>query len=117
MAGSDVISPFWPNHVVPARDLQPDNQGYRIWNFPALRRGRRVGFRPLWSSLGRRDGFVRRKLGRRGSYAIALALPPLLLTTDDGPFRVRTAEKIGAACASSASSTGSDAGSLCHAWW
>jgi hypothetical protein len=39
---------------------------------------------------------------------------PLLLTTDDGPFRVRTAEKIGAACASS---TGSDAGSLCHAWW
>jgi hypothetical protein len=42
------------------------------------------------------------------------ALPPLLLTTDDGPFRVRTAEKIGAACASS---TGSDAGSLCHAWW
>src|SRR5215208_5754014 len=50
----------------------PGPQGYRIWNFPALRRGRRIGFRPLWSSLGRRDGFVRRKLGRRGSYAIAL---------------------------------------------
>jgi cellulose synthase (UDP-forming) len=48
-------------------------QGYRIWNFRVLNRGRRLGFRPLWSSLGRRDGFVRRKLGLRGSNAIALA--------------------------------------------
>src|SRR4051794_26764523 len=48
------------------------SQGYRIWNFAVLRRGLRLGFRPLWLSLGRRDALVRRKLGRRGSYAIAL---------------------------------------------
>src|SRR4051794_38570003 len=53
--------------------ISPASQGYRIWNFRALRRGRRLGFRHLWSSLGRRDAFVRRKLGRRGSNAIALA--------------------------------------------
>src|SRR3954470_21997689 len=47
-------------------------QGYRIWNFRAIGRGRRLGFRHLWSSLGRRDAFVRRKLGRRGSNAIPL---------------------------------------------
>src|SRR3954467_7986435 len=51
-------------------------QGYRIWNFPALGRGRRLSFRPLWSSLGRHDAFVRRKLGRRRSNAIALAVGP-----------------------------------------
>jgi hypothetical protein len=51
---------------------QAQIQGYRIWNFRVLNRGRRLGFRPLWSSLGRRDGFVRRKLGLRGSNAIAL---------------------------------------------
>jgi hypothetical protein len=54
-------------------------QGYRIWNFPVLRRGRRLGFRHLWSSLGRRDAFVQRKLGCRGSNAIALGVPVLAL--------------------------------------
>src|SRR5919202_2107446 len=57
---------------VPADGLE--QQGYRIWNFRALGRGRRLGFRHLWSSLGRREAFVRRKLGRRGSNAIALLL-------------------------------------------
>src|ERR687886_476779 len=57
----------------------PSAQGYRIWNFLALGRGRRLGFRPLWSSLGRRDAFVRRKLGRRGSNAIALVAPRVRL--------------------------------------
>ncbi len=61
------------NYCVPARNGKVDpEQGYRIWNFRVLNRGRRLGFRPLWSSLGRRDGFVRRKLGLRGSNAIAL---------------------------------------------
>jgi hypothetical protein len=55
-----------------SRHTARDNQGYRIWNFPALGRGRRLTFRPLWSSLGRRDALVRRKLDRRGSNAIAL---------------------------------------------
>src|SRR4051812_1799952 len=39
---------------------------------PALERGRRLGFRPLWSSLGRLNSVVQRKLGRRGSFEIAL---------------------------------------------
>src|SRR3954451_21351765 len=56
----------------PPQRAPPAEQGYRIWNFAVLRRGRRLGFRPLWLSLGRRDALVRRKLGRRGSYAIAL---------------------------------------------
>src|SRR3954451_22571914 len=55
-----------------AQEKPLPTQGYRIWNFRAIGRGRRLGFRHLWSSLGRRDAFVRRKLGRRGSNAIAL---------------------------------------------
>src|SRR3954451_8977659 len=58
-----------------AQEKPLPTQGYRIWNFRALGRGRRLGFRHLWSSLGRRDAFVRRKLGRRGSNAIALPGP------------------------------------------
>ena len=65
-------------------------QGYRIWNFPALGRGLRLGFRPLWSSLGRRDAFVRRKLGRRGSNAIALSKRPFTSRLDEEVLAVAT---------------------------